>query len=135
MTTEPKRDPAPDVLLDDLFAAARAAPPQPVPDALLARVLADADAAMPRRPRASAPAAASARPAPPGWLAVLVAALGGRGAVAGLAAAGLAGVWIGFAQPAALPFGALAADTPLELYPGDPDLLDRILAADPASEG
>ena len=81
--------------LDDLFAAARAqdAPPSP---ALLARILADAASEQPRAP-------APARLARPRFrLAALIAALGGGGALAGLATATVAGLWIGLAPPAAV---------------------------------
>lgn len=107
---------------DDLLARARAMPPQ-APTALLARIEADAlreqagrvQQAAPRRPVA---------PARPGWLA----ALGGGGVLAGMVSATVAGVWIGFAQPA--PVAALterlggasaqddADDGPVELFPG-----------------
>jgi hypothetical protein len=83
-----------DTDLDDLFAAARADVPVPSP-ALMSRVLADADAAQPRpAPRVAAPVLRGA------WFATLVAALGGAGAMAGLATATVAGLWIGLAQPA-----------------------------------
>ncbi len=74
--------------LDALFAEARAAPPAPLPPAFEARLVA---------------AALAARPAPrPGFLARLRASLaeiGGAPSLAGVGAAGLAGVWIGFAAP------------------------------------
>lgn len=79
--------------LELLFAQARAEAPDPLPDALRARLVEAAVAACPAAPA----------PAPgPGWLARLAAALanvGGAPGVAGLGAAGLAGVWIGFAGP------------------------------------
>jgi len=131
MTIEPTRQDTPDVMLDALFAAARAAP-APVPDALTARVLADAAAEM---PRAARPAAAVRVVPAPGWLAALTGLLGGRSAVAGLAAAGLAGVWIGFAQPVPLPFDTGLSAGTVELYPADLDLWSEILNADPLSEG
>jgi hypothetical protein len=60
----------------------------------MARVMADADAHMPRAVRgAAAPVSL--------WSAILT-ALGGAGALAGLSTATLAGVWIGFAQPTAV---------------------------------
>lgn len=132
MTTEPIRQDPADALLDALFAQARAGA-GPVPDALLARVIADAEAAMPRAP-VLRPAPVAARPQA-GWLAALVALLGGRSAVAGMAAAGLAGVWIGFAQPVALPFDTDSTVETVTLYPAALDLWGEILAADPASEG
>ena len=131
MTTEPTRQDTPDATLDALFAAARAAP-APVPDALMARVLADAAAEM---PRAAVPAPAVRVVPAPGWIAALTGFLGGRSAVAGLAAAGLAGVWIGFAQPVALPFDTGLSAGTVELYPADLDLWSEILTADPLSEG
>lgn len=96
--------------LDLFLAAARDAAPEPSA-ALMARVLADAEALQPS-PRPQVEAAPPGRPAHrvyrrQGWPARLwqrlagglTAALGGAGAVAGLATAALAGVWIGFAQP------------------------------------
>lgn len=119
-------------MLDAFFTAARAAEP-PVPAALLARVLDDAAAVQPR------PAPVPARVQPrPGWAALLLSALGGRGAVAGLAAAGLAGVWIGFAQPVDLGLGlgtGLGLDQTVTLYPGDLDLWSDLLAEDTLPEG
>jgi hypothetical protein len=132
MTTESTRQDPADAVLEDLFAQARAVA-EPVPDALLARVLADAGAAMPRTPALQAVPVA-ARPGP-GWLAALVTLLGGRSAVAGMAAAGLAGVWIGFAQPVALPFDTESTVETVTLYPAALDLWGEILTADPASEG
>ena len=131
MTTEPTRHDPSDALLDALFGQAQAAKLHPVPDALMARVLADADAAMPRAP---APALALA-PRPAGWLTVLVTYLGGRGAVAGMVSAGLAGVWIGLAQPVTLPFAVSTPADIVDLYPADLDLWGEILAADAANEG
>lgn len=133
MTTEPLHSVADDAGLDALFAAARAAE-APVPDRLLARVLADADAHMPRPMPVSAPTRAAA---PRGWLAGLLDMLGGRGAVAGLAAAGLAGVWIGFVQPvdlgrALLPSSAVDA---VELYPADIDQWADLVAPETVPEG
>lgn len=74
-------------MLDDIFAAARAETPR-VPDALLARVLADAARMVPEpAPRQSL------------WDALLD-MIGGWPSVGGLAMAGVAGVWVGFAPPA-----------------------------------
>lgn len=93
-----------DRLLDGLFAEARAAAPRPGP-ALTARVLADARGELGRRRPAVRRAAA---PAGPGaLLAALVAGFGGRGALAGMVAAGAAGLWIGLAAP-----GPVAAALP-----------------------
>lgn len=91
--------------LDDLFAAAQAVPRLPS-DALMARVLADA---MAEQPRAGSTVANAPAPGPrrrgPGRTAVrvwqrLIWALGGAGALAGMGTATMAGLYIGFAQPA-----------------------------------
>lgn len=144
--------PVADDLLMQIFAEARAAEP-PVPEALMARVLADAVAeapapcaapvTAPRMAPQTTQAVAPPRPAPSrpiaGWFDRLSAYLGGRGALAGMAAAGLAGVWIGFAQPVALPFDVLAFDAlsdtgTVDLFPADLDTWTAILTAD-VSEG
>lgn len=130
MTTEPTRQDPADALVEALFADARAAVP-PLPEGLLSRVLVDAEAAMPRVAQAVVRAAPVVRI---GWLEALVTALGGRGAVAGMAAVGLAGVWIGFAQPVALPLSTGAPTETVNLYPADLDLLGEFLTLD-ASEG
>lgn len=80
--------------LDSLFAEARAEVPLPSA-ALTARVLADADALMPQSP-GFAPRVAVVKPSL--W-SVVVAALGGGGALAGMTTAAVAGLWVGFAQP------------------------------------
>lgn len=85
--------------LDDLFAAVRETRAEASPD-FLARVLADAYAAQPEP--AAMPAASAPRAAPPGLWARLSAAFGGGFGLAGVATAGLAGVWLGFAPPAGL---------------------------------
>lgn len=111
--------------LEAVFAAARQAAPVPGPD-LLARIAAEADRLAP------GPAAAPvrARPALGDRLAGLVAALGGRIAVAGLVSATLAGFWVGFAAPAPLSglAGAVWPDAAVvdsvELIPS----LDQMLA-------
>lgn len=77
--------------LELFFDVARAETPVPSQD-VLARILADADKMMPVAP-VQAPARA------PGLWAGLLAAVGGWPAVAGMATATVAGVWIGFAQP------------------------------------
>ena len=77
--------------MDDLFAEARAVAPEPLPEALTARLVAAAEAEVPRK---------AAR----GWLLRLrdaLADIGGAPGLAGVGAAGLAGVWIGFAGPGA----------------------------------
>ena len=80
--------------LDDLLAQARAHPPAP-PSDLLARVQVDALAQQPRP-------ALRTRPARRGWLPDWLIALGGWPTAAGLGAAALTGVLIGFAPPDAL---------------------------------
>jgi len=92
-----------DRLLEAHFAAARQATP---PEALLARVLADAEAARPVA--GGARSGLGGRPAAPaGVFSRLRAAVGGWPALAGLAAATLAGLWIGVAAPSALGAGWL----------------------------
>ncbi|MFB9150722.1 hypothetical protein [Roseovarius ramblicola] len=95
MTDEDRRQEA---ALAPFFEAARKAAPAPSPD-LMARVLEDAGAEQARY------AAVVARPAAPraGLWARITRALGGWPAMAGLGAAGLAGVWIGLALPETLP--------------------------------
>ncbi len=92
--------------LDDLFAAARAAPPAPS-DALMARVMADAMAHQPAaRPAQAAPElAAPARIVPPRrrpFWEPLAAIFGGTGALVGMGGAAVTGLFIGLAQPAAI---------------------------------
>ena len=93
MQNDPNTDP-----IDALFDAARAAAPTPS-RALMARVLADAAAAQPRPVRDGAPL----RPAL-GWAgrlrAMLRAMPGGMPGLAGVSAAAVSGLWIGFVQPA-----------------------------------
>jgi len=76
--------------LEALFAEAAGAPVVPSA-ALLDRVMADADRISGARGQRA--------PARPGWLAALIATLGGWPAVAGLATATVAGIWIGYAAP------------------------------------
>ncbi len=93
-----------DYELDALFeAAAKDAAQTPSAD-LMARVLADAEAMQPT------PAALVPGPLPRrGMLAGIVSALGGWPSLGGLAAATMAGLWIGFsATPDALPDGLAA---------------------------
>lgn len=106
--------------LDGLLAEARGGTPEPSPD-LLARVLSDGLALQPQ-PRARR---ATARP---GLWAMLAGAVGGVTGLAGLATATVAGLWIGFAQPA--PIGAVtdglwpdASLETVELIPGDVEFL------------
>lgn len=102
--------------LDDLFAEARrtqaAAPP-----ALIAQVLADAYAAQPVQ------AATAPRVQRHLW-AKLAAVFGGSVALGGLATAMLAGLWIGFAQPAPVTAlsDALWQSEPLDLVELIPSL-------------
>jgi|GEM_PF-1407112 len=91
---EGPQDPATMDGLDALLVRAAARAPAPLPDALRARLLADALAQMPAPAR---PARASARE--PGILAQLWQTLGGSPGLAGLTAAGIAGLWIGAAAP------------------------------------
>lgn len=76
--------------LDALFAEARETAPDPLPASLQARLI---DGALQAQPR----------PAPrPGWfarLSAMLAEIGGAPGLAGVGAAGLAGVWIGFSGP------------------------------------
>ncbi len=81
--------------LDDWFAAARADAPR-ASDALLARIGADAAAEAGQRERGP-------HRAPRAGFGAVLAALGGRPAALGLAAAALAGVAIGVAVPASIP--------------------------------
>jgi hypothetical protein len=84
--TNPNKD-----TLDDLFAASRAHQPAPGND-LMARVLADAAGIQ-------TGFATAAVPAQPGLWARMMDAIGGWPAVSGLAAATVAGVWVGVAPP------------------------------------
>ena len=80
-----------DSALDALFAQARAEPPADLSDDFTARLVA-----------ASLEVQAGFAPPKPGWLARLrnsLAEIGGAPSLAGVGAAGLAGVWIGFAAP------------------------------------
>lgn len=109
--------------LDDLFETARQNPIHPS-DAFLARILADAEAEQPLRAARPVPTRRRAGP----W-SRLVASLGGAVAVAGLGSAAMAGLAIGYVQPAAV-FGladsygmaALAGDS-IDLLPGYASLL------------
>lgn len=100
--------------LDRLLA--RAAGDRPTPsDALMDRVLADALALQPQ-PAGLAPAHAAVRP---GLLARLAAMFGGAPMLAGVCSAAVAGVAIGYLNPASmdtLTGGLMAAET-LDLFP------------------
>lgn len=78
-----------DGALENFFAAARANPPQVSGD-LQARVLADAEAHMPK---------ASRRP----WYQALWQILGGAAGLSGLATAAAVGIWVGVAPPEGMP--------------------------------
>jgi hypothetical protein len=82
-----------DDMLDDLFAQARETAPAPSDD-LMARVLADAGMA---QPVAGAPDVVR-----PGLGARLLDMIGGWPAVSGLAAATVAGIWVGVAPPSSV---------------------------------
>lgn len=84
-----------DEFLDDLFVRAQKAEASPQDD-LVARVLADADAVQ------AGFRVSTAATAPAGLWARMLDALGGWPAVSGLAAATVAGVWIGVAPPASV---------------------------------
>lgn len=91
-----------DAALEAFFEAGRAFAPDPGTD-LMARIMADADAEIDARAPTRMPAGApGARPAGKGLWAALVNGIGGWPAVASLATAAVAGVWLGFASPAQL---------------------------------
>lgn len=100
--TDKDRD---NVMLDDLFRAARGeARSQGASPDLLARVLADAETHQP-----APQALASVAPRGRGRWAQFLSAIGGWPSVSGLAAATVAGVWIGFAATSTvLPYGLTA---------------------------
>ncbi|MBI1219741.1 MAG: dihydroorotate dehydrogenase [Rhodobacteraceae bacterium] len=85
--------------LDAFFEAGQAEAPA-LSDALLARIVADAAAVQAAALQAAKPAPVARRR--PGLWHTLSAAIGGRGAVAGLLSATLAGLWLGFSPPAQL---------------------------------
>ncbi|MHC0054421.1 dihydroorotate dehydrogenase [Actibacterium sp. D379-3] len=106
--------------LERFFAAARQAAPMPS-EALMARVAADAAAQM------QVASAAAPRRDRPGLLAGLMRQIGGWPALAGLATATVAGVWIGYAAPGEV--GPLTAG----LWPGEDagyDVVDLIPSMD-----
>lgn len=115
--SEPMRNVQEDWGLDSLFADARAAEPR-VSEGLMARVLADADAMMPKALGLPEP---QHRPEPRrGWLAGLWTVLGGPRGMAGLVAAGAAGVIIGFLDPVETAMASVwSAEETWELYPAD----------------
>ncbi len=82
--------------LDDLLALARSRPMEPS-DALMARVLADALAEQPRAVAAqTVPFGVPRR----GWLSLVAEVFGGFGGLAGVGGAAVAGLVLGFVQPA-----------------------------------
>lgn len=98
--------------LDGLFALAARDRPTPSP-ALMDRVLADALAAQPQ-PRELAPA-----PVRPGLLARFAAMFGGAPVLAGVCSAAVAGVALGYLNPASMDVltGGLTGTETLELFP------------------
>lgn len=116
-----------DAALDALFASVRANPPLPSA-AVMTRLCDAALAAQPvQRPDLPArPANRDARRAAP-WrraMAPLLEAIGGWPALAGLATAGVAGLWIGFNPPQALTVWTGPGDLTM-LAPYDLSLLDE----------
>ncbi len=109
--------PLSDAELELLFQAVQDTAPVPSEE-LWQRVHADADAAMP--PPATRPASTARRPVQVGLVAGLLAAIGGWPSMAGLATAAIAGVWIGFSNPAALSelndLGLLPGDTSAQVF-------------------
>lgn len=100
--------------LDAFFAAGRAAAPEPSAD-LMARILADAETAL---PRAATPAPRRNRSAG------LLSLLGGWRGFSGLATATLAGLWIGIAMPETVQaLAAAALDTTYATEPATIDLM------------
>jgi len=83
---------AADDTLEVFFAAGRAEAPIPSAD-LLSRIMADAQA------QSAAPVIIAPRP---GLFANLIESIGGWPTLAGMATAGVFGVWVGFSQPAGL---------------------------------
>ncbi len=112
--------------LETFFTEARAAPPE-LSDAALARILADADRARP------APAVrAHKRPLLPGWLSWLRdlgPVPGGWRAAGGVALAGLAGFWIGWADTSGLGAALAGGDDGFSLVPDEVAVLVDAAAA------
>jgi hypothetical protein len=108
--------------LERFFAAARSRMPEPS-EALMARVLADAEAAMVRRPSAVPVARAVVRPQTRGGaIGAALSAIGGWAGLSGLATATAAGLWIGvagLADPVTLTGGLFGGSAlSVELMPG-----------------
>ncbi len=93
--TPPETDP-----LEAHFRALREDVPTP-DDALMARILADADAVQADRDAMTAPALPQAAK-PDTLITQIIKTIGGWPGLAGLATAGIAGVWIGVSAPATL---------------------------------
>lgn len=116
--------------LDDLFAAQRARALQenaaPVPTDLMARILADAARAQPAARNVPALPMRSAAPTltstVTGFWDGMAALFGGRGVVAGLASVACAGIYLGAAQPSAVP----SAVFDLTLALGGPAAVDQL---------
>ncbi|MEM8630295.1 MAG: hypothetical protein AAGF74_03590 [Pseudomonadota bacterium] len=102
--------------LEDLFAAARKAAPQPSED-LMARVLSDAEAVCLARATQTTQAGPAARFS----LSSMLDAFGGWAGAGGLAAAGLVGLWVGVAPPETLQstLGLILAGDVLSSDPGN----------------
>lgn len=103
--------------------AAQAARPRPSDD-LMARLLADAQTAQPR-PASGGKAPGGTARARDGRIGRLLDALGGWGGLGGLTAAGLTGLWIGFAAPG--PLAGLAERLPGLALDGAADAADPML--------
>jgi hypothetical protein len=103
------------------FAAGRDEVPA-LPDALMARILADAAMVQTAAQQAARPAPVAPRRRAGVWR-TLSQVIGGRGAVAGLLSATLAGLWLGFSPPAQL--AALTRSVTQSVL-GDPTVLDGL---------
>ncbi len=98
--------------LEALFEAARQTAPVAGPE-LLARVLADGEALLPAAPGPAARRGGGLADLPR----ALLAAIGGWTALAGLATATLAGIWIGYVRPDLTPdWAMLTGGTPERVY-------------------
>lgn len=110
--------------LDDLFAVMRAERPEPSAD-LIARVLADAAAFQPQ------PATLARPPVRRGLFAAVAALFGGGPVLAGMGSAAVAGLLLGFVQPApvsaltAMVEGTTAATSALDVSTGIDALLSE----------
>lgn len=100
--------------IDDLLAGLCTAPTEPLPAALEVRIMADAQAV------------ADAATPPPSIWATIGALIGGWPAAAGLATAGVAGVWLGITPPDAMAgyIGTTESETvdlfgPVALFEGE----------------